>query len=235
MIQENDNGLAEHPSNIVSVLRPFMTHLKRLSDLKKIRQRLDLLLNERSNFKLKRKNGDKANKNQQKRETGSFVIESEVLGREEDEGKIEPSQIVHAKASDCINDCERLTCLPDNLAALIQLQTLPIFIVSNEIGNFKQLSRLQLRGELTIRNLENTGRESSQLPAAIGKSQMSGNPWSSESKHPPAYSIEKCPRLEENCKKDTGKEWAKIAHIVHIYIGSPELRKDNNVASSSCL
>ncbi|KAK8600970.1 hypothetical protein V6N12_050815 [Hibiscus sabdariffa] len=58
---------------------------------------------------------------------------------------------------------------------------------------------------------------------------------SSESKHPPAYSIEKCPRLEENCKKDTGKEWAKIAHIVHIYIGSPELRKDNNVASSSCL
>ncbi|KAK8684018.1 hypothetical protein V6N13_040055 [Hibiscus sabdariffa] len=51
MIQENDNGLVEKLSNIVPALRPFMTYHKRLSELKPTRQRLDVLLSERSNFK----------------------------------------------------------------------------------------------------------------------------------------------------------------------------------------
>ncbi|XP_022765944.1 disease resistance protein RGA2-like [Durio zibethinus] len=58
-----------------------------------------------------------------------------------------------------INDCERLTCLPDYIGALFQLRTLPIFFVSKESDNFKQLKRLRLRGELTIRNLENVKQE----------------------------------------------------------------------------
>ncbi|KAK5824063.1 hypothetical protein PVK06_018826 [Gossypium arboreum] len=58
-----------------------------------------------------------------------------------------------------INDCERLTCLPDNIGQLFHLQTLPIFIVSNKTDNFKQLARLQLRGELTIKNLEDVKQE----------------------------------------------------------------------------
>ncbi|KAK8684019.1 hypothetical protein V6N13_040056 [Hibiscus sabdariffa] len=53
----------------------------------------------------------------------------------------------------------RLTFLTDYLVALIQLQKFPIFIVSNEIDKFKQLSRLQLRSELKIRNLENVKHE----------------------------------------------------------------------------
>ncbi|KAK8290952.1 hypothetical protein V6Z12_D06G031600 [Gossypium hirsutum] len=88
MIQENDNSLTEQVTNIVPSLRPFITYLKKLPELKQIRERLDVLLDERSNFKLKRKDGDKAIKSQQKRETGSFVIESEVIGREEDKEKI---------------------------------------------------------------------------------------------------------------------------------------------------
>ncbi|KAG8491917.1 hypothetical protein CXB51_015285 [Gossypium anomalum] len=58
-----------------------------------------------------------------------------------------------------INDCERLTCLPDNIGQLFHLQTLPIFIVSNKTDNFKQLARLRLRGELTIKNLEDVKQE----------------------------------------------------------------------------
>ncbi|XP_022768540.1 putative disease resistance protein RGA3 [Durio zibethinus] len=88
MMQENDSSLTEQESSIVPSLRPFITYLKRLPELKKIRERLDVLLEERSNFKLKKKDGEKAIKSEQRRETGSFVIESEVIGREDDKEKI---------------------------------------------------------------------------------------------------------------------------------------------------
>ncbi|XVF36522.1 hypothetical protein REPUB_Repub19eG0065200 [Reevesia pubescens] len=88
MLQENSSSLTEQVSNIVPSLRPYITYLKWLPELKQIRERLDVLLEERSNFKLKKKDGDKAIKGGQNRETGSFVIESEVIGREEDKEKI---------------------------------------------------------------------------------------------------------------------------------------------------
>ncbi|XP_007018346.2 PREDICTED: putative disease resistance protein RGA3 [Theobroma cacao] len=88
MLQENDNSLTEQVSNIVPSLRPFMTYLTRFPELKQIRERLDVLLEERSSFKLKKRDADEKIKNLQKRETGSFVIESEVIGREEDKENI---------------------------------------------------------------------------------------------------------------------------------------------------
>ncbi|XP_022768536.1 putative disease resistance protein RGA3 [Durio zibethinus] len=88
MLQEIDNSFTEQMSNIVPSLKPFITYLRKLPELTQIRERLDVLLEERSFFKLKEKVGDKDMKRGQKRETGSFVIESEVIGREEDKEKI---------------------------------------------------------------------------------------------------------------------------------------------------
>ncbi|KAH1065465.1 hypothetical protein J1N35_030452 [Gossypium stocksii] len=86
--QENDSTFAQQVSNIIPSLNPIITYLRKIPELTKIRQRLDLLLEERSCFKLKEKIGDKDMKRGQKRETGSFVIEPEVIGREEDKEKI---------------------------------------------------------------------------------------------------------------------------------------------------
>ncbi|KAK9269991.1 hypothetical protein L1049_025564 [Liquidambar formosana] len=55
-----------------------------------------------------------------------------------------------------INGCERLTQLPSHIEKLYELQTLPMYIVGNENDRgLLQLSRLQLKGELNIRRLEN--------------------------------------------------------------------------------
>ncbi|XVF36519.1 hypothetical protein REPUB_Repub19eG0065000 [Reevesia pubescens] len=89
MLHENDEGsFTEQVSNMVPSLKPFITYLRRVPELTLVRERLDVLLEERSCFKLKDKVGDKDMKHGQKRETGSFAIESEVVGREEDKEKI---------------------------------------------------------------------------------------------------------------------------------------------------
>ncbi|KAA3453949.1 disease resistance protein RGA2-like isoform X1 [Gossypium australe] len=86
--QENDNTFTQQVSNIIPSLNPIITYLRKLPELTQIRQRLDVLLEEGSCFKLKEKIGDKDMKHRQKRETRSFVIEPEVIGREEDKEKI---------------------------------------------------------------------------------------------------------------------------------------------------
>ncbi|XP_044499793.1 disease resistance protein RGA2-like isoform X1 [Mangifera indica] len=55
-----------------------------------------------------------------------------------------------------INGCDRLSHLPDNIGRLLQLQTLPIFIVGTQASqSLKQLYRLPIGGELKIQRLEN--------------------------------------------------------------------------------
>ncbi|XP_039022003.1 putative disease resistance protein RGA4 [Hibiscus syriacus] len=63
-----------------------------------------------------------------------------------------------------IKGCERLTRFPGNFSRLTCLQTLPLFVVASEANfrgnaNLMDLRRLQLKGELTIRKLENVKRE----------------------------------------------------------------------------
>lgn len=55
-----------------------------------------------------------------------------------------------------IYGCCRLSQFPDHIGRLIQLQTLPVFIVGTEISQgLRQLHLLPLAGELNIRKLEN--------------------------------------------------------------------------------
>ncbi|KAE8666744.1 hypothetical protein F3Y22_tig00112491pilonHSYRG00173 [Hibiscus syriacus] len=87
MLLENGNTFTKQVSNTIPSLNPVIAYLRKLPELTQIRKRLDVLLEERSCFKLKEKVGDK-DKSGQKRETGSFVVEPEVIGREEDKEKI---------------------------------------------------------------------------------------------------------------------------------------------------
>ncbi|PQP92017.1 putative disease resistance protein RGA1 [Prunus yedoensis var. nudiflora] len=37
-------------------------------------------------------------------------------------------------------------------------------------------------------------------------------------------SIQECPELEERCRQGCSEDWSKIAHVLHKYIGSPQVR-----------
>ncbi|CAK9157915.1 unnamed protein product [Ilex paraguariensis] len=55
-----------------------------------------------------------------------------------------------------IKGCESLTHMPTRVGELRNLQTLPMFIVGNGVGeSIKELQCLNIRGELDIKNLEN--------------------------------------------------------------------------------
>lgn len=83
LLQEHDSTFTQQVSCIIPSLNPIIAYLRKLPELTQIRQRLDVLWEERSCFKLKEKIGDKDMKRGQKRETGSFVVEPEVIGREQ--------------------------------------------------------------------------------------------------------------------------------------------------------
>ncbi|KAL3515437.1 hypothetical protein ACH5RR_022339 [Cinchona calisaya] len=55
-----------------------------------------------------------------------------------------------------IKSCERLACMPPGIGKLVHLQTLPIYIVGKGFGeSIAELNALNLRGELTIKHMEN--------------------------------------------------------------------------------
>ena len=58
-----------------------------------------------------------------------------------------------------INGCDRLSYLPNDISMLQQLQTLLVFIVGTSFENdIRQLKRLRLKAELSIRKLYNVKR-----------------------------------------------------------------------------
>ncbi|OMO57471.1 hypothetical protein COLO4_35340 [Corchorus olitorius] len=163
MVQENDGSLTEQVSNIVPSLRPFMTYLKWLPEFKQIRERLDVLLEERSNFNLKKLDGD-CNKTQsgKKRETGSFVIESEVIGREEDTEKIVEINLAKLRYVSVVCDSESCT-LPEALYEAKKLRTLILLLTKGDLGDvptklyssFRHLRVLDL-GNCGIKRVQST-------------------------------------------------------------------------------
>lgn len=57
-----------------------------------------------------------------------------------------------------IKDCSRLARIPPSIRSLLNLQTLPVFIVGPTFDeSLFQLVHLDIRGELTIKHLENVG------------------------------------------------------------------------------
>ncbi|XP_050364558.1 putative disease resistance protein RGA1 [Argentina anserina] len=45
-------------------------------------------------------------------------------------------------------------------------------------------------------------------------------------------SIQECPELEERCIQGSGEDWFKIAHVPHMYIGSPQISPSSEASTS---
>ncbi|KAK8692422.1 hypothetical protein V6N13_075881 [Hibiscus sabdariffa] len=221
MLLQNENTFTQQVSHIIPSLNPVIAYLRKLPELNQIRQRLDVLLEERSCFKLKETVGDKDMKGEEYFvfeggrmprnfaklrylsvvcDSGSCTIPEALYKAKKlrtlillyprgDLGEVPTKlfssfkylRVLDLGCSDLIelprnlarmlrlrhlviNGCERLTCLPGNIFRLRHLQTLSLFIVAHETnlrenGNLRELNLLQLKGELTIRKLENVKRE----------------------------------------------------------------------------
>lgn len=79
------NGFIEQVRNLHSSLGQFMNHLDMFSRITQIRETLERLVEERSKFHLREQAARPSNR---RRRTGSYVVESEILGRLEDKEKI---------------------------------------------------------------------------------------------------------------------------------------------------
>ncbi|KAK8708250.1 hypothetical protein V6N13_059294 [Hibiscus sabdariffa] len=162
MIQEDDNGLAEQPSNIVPALRPFMTHLKSRNDV--WNEDADEQYKLKSLLKLDGE-GSKVIVTTRSSKVATimgttFSLHLKGLSHDEcwalfkqraftNDQEDYPNLLSIGKQ--IVRKCGGVPLAAKSLGSLIWfkrepdewLSTLPIFIVSNEIDNFKQLSRLQ--------------------------------------------------------------------------------------------
>ncbi|KAJ1386915.1 P-loop containing nucleoside triphosphate hydrolase [Sesbania bispinosa] len=73
-----------------------------------------------------------------------------------------------------INGCDRLSHMPEHTGRLLQLQTLPVFIAGTEASkSLTQLQRLELKGELHIKQMEHVKQASeARVTNFRGKSQL---------------------------------------------------------------
>ncbi|KAK2660011.1 hypothetical protein Ddye_006544 [Dipteronia dyeriana] len=117
-----------------------------------------------------------------------------------------------------ILNCPELSCLPEELQYVKTLQNLEIHSCRTIkdfpawIGSLSSLTSLVISDCCNIISLPEG------LQHLINLQHLS---------------IRECPRLENRCKKYTGEDWPKVAHIPHIYIGSTEPRQYDGASSSS--
>ncbi|TQE02990.1 hypothetical protein C1H46_011354 [Malus baccata] len=102
-----------------------------------------------------------------------------------------------------IQDCSNLASLPEEISNLTSLQHLTIIGCSNLASLPEEISNLTSLQHLTITGCSNLAS----LPEGIR-----GLPCLN------TLIIGGCPVLSERCKKETGEDWFKIAHIPHIDI-----------------
>ncbi|KAK8678032.1 hypothetical protein V6N13_143549 [Hibiscus sabdariffa] len=117
----------------------------------------------------------------------------------------------------CILSCPQLSFLPDSIQYVRTLQNLEIHGCPGLNALPEWIINLSLLRSLAISDCPNITSLPDNLQC-LSKLQR--------------LSIQECPRLEEHYKKNTGHGWPKIAHIAHIYIGSPEIKKENVAGSS---
>ncbi|KAL4277937.1 hypothetical protein GQ457_03G034690 [Hibiscus cannabinus] len=158
MLLQNENTFTRQVSHIIPSLNPVIAYLRKLPELNQIRQRLDVLLEERSCFKLKETVGDKDMKGRQKRETGSFVVEPEVIGREEDKAKIIQTLLLTTERK----EDKFVSVIPIVGLGGIGKTTLAQTVYNDErvMRNFELRMWVSVNGDFSVRKILNLTMES---------------------------------------------------------------------------
>ncbi|KAI9199969.1 hypothetical protein LWI28_000920 [Acer negundo] len=117
-----------------------------------------------------------------------------------------------------ILNCPELACLPEELQYVMTLQNLEIHSCPTIRDLPAWIANLTSLTSLVISDCCNINSLPEGLQHLINLQHLS---------------IRECPRLENRCKKYTGEDWPKVAHIPHIYIGSTGPRQYDGASSSS--
>ncbi|XVF64952.1 hypothetical protein PTKIN_Ptkin09bG0208000 [Pterospermum kingtungense] len=88
MQSRNQGGFAEQVRSFIPSLLQAVGRIDLLPRFRQIKETLEFLAEERSSFHLRDANTYRVSRSRGRRQTGSFIVESEVLGREEDKGRI---------------------------------------------------------------------------------------------------------------------------------------------------
>ncbi|XVF36518.1 hypothetical protein REPUB_Repub19eG0064900 [Reevesia pubescens] len=88
MQSRNQGGLAEQVSSFIPSLVQIAGCVDLLPRLKQIKETLEVLAEEKSSFNLREVVTNRGSRTRRRRQTGSFIIESEVFGREDDKERI---------------------------------------------------------------------------------------------------------------------------------------------------
>ncbi|XVF36521.1 hypothetical protein REPUB_Repub19eG0065100 [Reevesia pubescens] len=84
----NHGGFAEQVRSFIPSLVQAAGCVDLLPRFKQIKETLEMLAEEKSSFNLRDGNSFRGSRKRGRRQTGSFIVESEVFGREEDKGRI---------------------------------------------------------------------------------------------------------------------------------------------------
>ncbi|XP_015886116.3 disease resistance protein RGA2 [Ziziphus jujuba] len=101
------NKFAEQVSSFIpsfGKLANYKDLLMNLNQLNQVKQTFELLVEERSNFNPKERDGNRGYRSRRGRQTGSFIIESEVFGRDEDKERIIEKLVSNYRGSTSLLD-----------------------------------------------------------------------------------------------------------------------------------
>ncbi|KAF8404775.1 hypothetical protein HHK36_009664 [Tetracentron sinense] len=124
-------------------------------------------------------------------------------------------QYLYALRSLSILSCPELASLPEGLIHVTTLQNLEIRSCPGLMEFPESVENLISLRSLAISDCHNL----TYLPEGLQRLNALQH-----------LSIRDCPELERRCK-ERGEDWQKIAHIPHIYIGTPRSKQEHDVNS----
>ncbi|WKA13257.1 hypothetical protein VitviT2T_030577 [Vitis vinifera] len=148
-------GVARQVSDFFSSSNQLVFRFKMSSKVKNIKEEVDEIVKEINLLKLVQGNIVQREVESSWRETHSFVLTSEIVGREENK-----EEIIKSLVSSDNQEILSMVAIVGigGLGKLTLLQSLPLFVVGNErgVGRLSELKGLNnLKGKLRIQKLEN--------------------------------------------------------------------------------